>query len=308
MAKSYDLIIVGAGPAGMTAAIYAARSNLKILVIEKGLFGGKMTKTYEIDNYPGFSNIKGLELSMNMYQQMSEYPNIEYINDEVVDISLDGEVKIVKALENEYSSKYLIIATGTQERLLNIPGEADNIGKGVSFCAVCDGSFFRNKDVVVIGGGNSALEESLYLANIVNKVTIVIRRDVFRAAANIQEKVINTPNIEIIKSHSPMEIIADENKVTAIKLKSNLDGSEQVIETSAVFPYIGLDPISSFAKSLDISNADGYFEVDKNFMTSIEGIYACGDVINKHLRQIVTATNDGAIAAQDIINKILLTK
>lgn len=303
MGKQYDIIIVGSGPAGMSAAIYASRAGLSVLIVEAGAPGGKLTKTHDIQNYPGIKTMRGYELAMQMHEHSLNF-GAEYIYGNVVEVK-DGEHKQVVLEDGTIlESKVVLIATGTLERTLNIPGEEVNMGRGVSFCAVCDGAFFRDKVVTVIGGGNSALEEALYLSTIAKKVNIVIRRDVFRAEPLVQQHVLETDNIHIVKKHIPLEILDNDLKVTGIKLQ-NVDTNESfVLETDAVFPYIGANPISNMVKNLGITDQDGYIIVDENKETKVKGIYAIGDVTQKTLRQVVTATNDGAIAAQHAFHMI----
>lgn len=300
MERYFDLVIVGAGPAGCTASLYASRAGLSTLLLDNGAPGGKLVKTYEIANYPGVGASSGVDLAMKMFEQATSFGAV-YEYGDVIEITKDKVVKLSDG--QEIQAKAVLIATGTKERLLNIPGEQENIGRGVSFCAVCDGAFFKDKDVVVIGGGNSALEESLYLTKFAN-VTIVIRRDVFRAEKNIQEQVESNDRIKIITKHIPKQILSENGKVCGIVLE-NVDTREtQTLSCSGIFPYIGQDPMTQSIQNLGICDDRGYVIVDKNMETSIKGIYAAGDVIQKDLRQVVTATNDGAIAAQHVFHEL----
>lgn len=300
MERQYDLVIVGAGPAGMSASIYASRAGLSTLLLDNGAPGGKLVKTFEIANYPGVSTISGVDLAMSMFGQSTSF-GATYEYGDVQEITKDKVVKLSDG--TEIQAKAVLVATGTKERLMNIPGEKENIGRGVSFCAVCDGAFFRNKEVVVIGGGNSALEESLYLTRFAN-VTIVIRRDQFRAEKNIQQQIESNDKIKVITKHIPKEVVSENGKVSGIVLE-NVDTKEtQVISCAGIFPYIGQDPMSDCLKDLGVLDDRGYVVVDKNMETCIDGIYAAGDLIQKELRQVVTAVNDGAIAAQHAFHKI----
>lgn len=300
MERYFDLVIVGAGPAGCTASLYASRAGLSTLLLDNGAPGGKLVKTYEIANYPGVGASSGVDLAMKMFEQATSFGAV-YEYGDVIEITKDKVVKLFDG--QEIQAKAVLIATGTKERLLNIHGEQENIGRGVSFCAVCDGAFFKDKDVVVIGGGNSALEESLYLTKFAN-VTIVIRRDVFRAEKNIQEQVESNDRIKIITKHIPKQILSENGKVCGIVLE-NVDTREtQTLSCSGIFPYIGQDPMTQSIQNLGICDDRGYVIVDKNMETSIKGIYAAGDVIQKDLRQVVTATNDGAIAAQHVFHEL----
>ena len=303
MDLQYDVIIIGAGPAGMTAAVYASRAGLKTAMLEKAAPGGKMIKTFEIQNWPGIKEINGAELAYQMFEHSTHF-GAEYLYGDVEKI-IDGPIKQVVCADGQiYTAPAVIIATGTRERLLGIPNEKELTGKGVSYCAVCDGSFFRDQPVTVIGGGNSALEESLYLTQFASEVHIVIRRDVFRAEPIIQQAIEQNPKIDIIRSHVPVEILEQEGKVGGIVLKNVHDGQRMKLETKAVFPYIGADPCTEFAQDLGILDERGYILVNNNMETARAGIYGVGDVTAKTLRQVVTAANDGAIAAQQAFHQI----
>lgn len=296
MDLQYDVIVIGAGPAGMTAAVYASRAGLKTAMLEKMAPGGKLVKTYEIANWPGITEINGADLAFKMFEHSTHF-GAEYLYGDVVEIK-EGSVKeIICADGTSYYAKTIIIATGTQERLLNIPGEKEYTGKGVSYCAVCDGSFFKDKVVTVIGGGNSALEESLYLTQFASKVNIVIRRDIFRAEPIIQKQIEENDKIVVIKKHIPKEILG-EDKVSGIVLEDVDTHKKTVLDTAAVFPYVGADPCTDFVKKLPILDERGYIVVNADMETAISGIYGAGDVVVKNLRQVVTAASDGAIAAQ----------
>lgn len=302
MERQYDLVIVGAGPAGLSAALYGSRAGLKTLILENGAPGGKLIKTNKISNYPGIKDIEGTQLAMDMFEQATSF-QAEYAYGEVNKIDENKNVYLNDG--NVVKGEAVILATGTKERLLNIPGENENLGHGVSFCAVCDGAFFRdNKEVVVIGGGNSALEESIYLAGLARSVTIVIRRDVFRAEEHIQKQIEENAKIHVIKKHIPVRILSSEGKVSGIELENVDTHEKQVIECSGIFPYVGQDPNTDCVQDLGILNERGYVLVDDDRQTKIPGIYAAGDVIDKNLRQVITACNDGAIAAQHAFHKI----
>ncbi len=294
MERTFDLVIIGAGPAGMCAAIYASRAGLSTAMIEVGAPGGKLVKTHEISNYPGYETINGASLAMNMFTHATSF-QAEYIYGNVVEI-IDGDIKKVVCEDATYLCKSVIIATGTKEKLLNIKGEEENVGRGVSYCAVCDGAFFVDEEVAVIGAGNAALEEALYLTQFVSKVHIVMRRDVFRADAIVVDKIKNHPKIELHQKYVPIEIIAENNKVNALVLQST--EKTKTLKVKGVFPYIGAEPMTAIVKDLPILDDHNYIVVDANMETAVKGIYGAGDVIQKGLRQVVTATNDGAIAAQ----------
>lgn len=304
----YDLIVVGAGPAGMTAAIYAQRANLKTVIIEKALPGGKMTRTSEVENYPGFDFIDGQALATKMQEQVEKL-NVEFIYDEVlrVDDSKNHNVKTVTLFnDRQLTAKAVIIATGTVEKKIGVPGEDEYYGKGVSYCGVCDGFLFKNKTITVVGGGYAACEESLYLTRMTDKLNLVHRRDGFRADEKTVTRVKNHPNINMHVNYRVVEVIGDPvlDKVVGLKIEDTQTKEIKEIATDALFPYIGSEPISEFVRHLDITDKEGYILVDDTCQTKIPGLFAAGDIIKKKLRQIVTATNDGAIAAQYIINYI----
>lgn len=293
-----DLIIIGAGPAGLTAALYASRAGANVLIFDQGAPGGKLNLTAEIENYPG-AKMKGPELAYAMYEQCLSFgAKQEY--GQVTKIEDLGTHKIVYAGDKSYEAKYVLIATGTKERQMNIPHEEEMTGRGVSYCAVCDGPFFKGKTVTVIGGGNSAIEESTYLSDFVEKVNVVVRRDVLRADQYLVEKLLQKPNVEIHYLKKPHDIEITDAKVSGLIVEDSNTGELSTIQTQGIFPFIGLDPITDFVKELGILNEKGYIEVDNHQETKVRGIFGAGDVTAKELRQVVTATNDGAIAGQYI--------
>ena len=304
MDNQFDLIIIGSGPAGMSAAIYGSRAGLKSAMIESEAPGGKLVKTFEIANYPGIAESNGADLAMKMYEHSVAF-NCESLFHTVVRVEdLGEEKKVICSDGTEYRTKAVIVATGTKERLMNIPNEKELTGRGVSYCAVCDGAFYRNKVCTVIGGGNSALEESLYLTQFASQVNIVIRRDVFRADQIAQDKVLANDKIHIIRKAIPVEIKEADGKVSAIVLQ-NVDTKENFeVPTSGIFPYIGADPCTDMVRDLGVLNKAGYIVVNPDMSTSVKGIYGAGDVCEKVLRQVVTAVNDGAIAAQSAFHYI----
>ena len=299
MERQFDLVIIGGGPAGLSAAIYGARAGLSVAVIEFWAPGGKLVKTSHIENYPGVASIEGPTLAMNMMEHAMGL-GAEYIAAEV--LSIEGK-KVVCNDDTTYIGKAIIIATGTVERKLNIPGEEKNTGRGVSYCAICDGAFFKDKVVTVIGGGNSAIEEAIYLTQFASKVNIFVRNEL-RAELSLQEEAMNHEKIEVVKKIVPLEIIDDGKKVVGIKVKNVLTDEVYDVETSAVFPYVGADPVTSFASDLGICDEKGYILTNEEMETSVEGIFAAGDVRKKTIRQVVTAANDGAIAAQSAFHYI----
>lgn len=293
-----DLIVVGAGPAGLTAALYASRAGASVLVLDGGAPGGKMNLTAEIENYPGLIT-KGPELAYAMYEQCLSF-GAKYEYGEVSRIEHHDDHQIVYVGDQTYDARYVFIATGTKERHMGIPHEEEMSGRGVSYCAVCDGPFFKNKDVCVIGGGNSAIEEAIYLSDIVAKVHVIVRRDVLRADQYLVNKLQTKENIEMHYLKKPHEVLVDNQKVAGLVVEDSKTGELSTIAAQGIFPFIGLDPITEFVKDLGIVNDKGYIEVDANQETKVAGIFAGGDVVDKQLRQVVTAANDGAVAGQYI--------
>lgn len=298
----YDLIIIGAGPAGLTAALYASRAGAGVLVLDGGAPGGKLNLTAEIENYPGMK-MKGPELAYSMYEQCLSF-GAKYDYGNVTRIENAEDHKVVYVGDKTYETKYVLIAVGTKERKMNIPGEEEMTGRGVSYCAVCDGPFFKGKTVSVVGGGNSAIEESIYLSDIVDSVNIIVRRDVLRADQYLIDKMNQKDNIKVHYLKKPHSIEVTDKKVSGLVVEDSKTGELSTIPTQGIFPFIGLDPMTEFVSDLDIVDEHGYIEVDDNQETRVPGIFAAGDVTVKHLRQVVTATNDGAIAGQYIASLI----
>lgn len=293
-----DLIVIGAGPAGLTAALYATRAGASVIVLDGGAPGGKLNLTAEIENYPGVVK-KGPELAYSMYEQCLSF-GAKYEFGEVTKIEDLGDHKIVYMAKEKYETKYVFIATGTKERKMGISGEEEMTGHGVSYCAVCDGPFFKNKVVCVVGGGNSAIEESLYLSDIASHVHIIVRRDVLRADQYLIDKMKEKDNIEMHYLKKPHAIEKNDGKVSGLVIEDSKTGELSTIPTNGIFPFIGLDPISGFVSDLGIVDDKGYIEVNENQETKVKGIFAGGDVTAKNLRQVITAANDGAIAGQYI--------
>lgn len=295
--KIYDVIIIGAGPAGLTAAVYASRANLSTLMLERGIPGGQMANTEEVENYPGFDSILGPELSTKMFEHAKKF-GAEYAYGDVQEIVDEGDYKIIKAGSKEYKTRSIILSTGAEYKKLGVPGEKELGGRGVSYCAVCDGAFFKEKNLLVIGGGDSAVEEGVYLTRFAKKVTIVHRRDQLRAQKILQDRAFNNEKIDFIWNHTVKEINEKDGKVGSVTLINTVDGSEQEVEADGVFVYIGMVPLTEPFKSLGIVNDQGYIVTNEKMETAVKGIFAAGDVRDKELRQIVTATADGSIAAQ----------
>jgi thioredoxin reductase (NADPH) len=295
--KIYDVIIIGAGPAGMTAAVYTSRANLSTLMIERGVPGGQMVNTEEVENYPGFDSILGPDLSNKMFEHAKKF-GAEYAYGDIKEVIDGKEFKLVKAGSKEYKARAIIIATGAEYKKLGVPGEAELGGRGVSYCAVCDGAFFKNKQLVVVGGGDSAVEEGVYLTRFAEKVTIVHRRDQLRAQKILQERAFANDKVDFIWNHTVKQINEKDGKVGSVTLVSTVDGSEREFPCDGVFIYVGMVPLTKPFENLGITNEAGYIVTNELMETKVPGIFAAGDVREKHLRQIVTATGDGSIAAQ----------
>ena len=293
----YDLIIVGGGPGGFSAGIYAMRAALKTVLIEKGTPGGQMILSGEIENYPGIERISGHDLSMQFQQHALSY-GMEMVSSEVKEIEPGLEYHSVHLDNGSVLKAYtVILGTGGSSHKLNIPGEAEYYGQGVSYCAVCDGFFFRNKTVVVIGGGDSAAEESLYLAKLAKHVYMVHRRDALRASKILQQRIKAECKIEMIWNSIPVAIKANEQGVSSIELKDVKTGQHQDLTTDGVFIFVGFSPNNQLAPAGIKMNAKGYVVTDAKCETDIAGIYVIGDLRQKYARQIVTAASDGCTAA-----------
>lgn len=295
--KEYDVIIVGAGPAGMTAAVYASRANLSTIMIERGMPGGQMANTADVENFPGFDLITGPDLSTKMFSHAQKF-GAEYAYGDIKNITVEGDDKIVDLGDKQLKGKAVIIATGAEYKKIGVPGEAELGGRGVSYCAVCDGAFFKQKNLVVIGGGDSAVEEGVFLTKYADKVTIVHRRDTLKAQKILQERAFKNDKIDFIWNSTLKSINEKEGKVGSVTLIDN-EGKETDVETDGVFVYIGMQPLTKPFQHLGITDEVGYIITNEEMETNIPGIFAAGDVRQKKLRQIVTATGDGSIAAQN---------
>ncbi|ART77982.1 thioredoxin-disulfide reductase [Sutcliffiella horikoshii] len=295
--KIYDVIIIGAGPAGMTSAVYTSRANLSTLMIERGMPGGQMANTEEVENYPGFDHILGPELSTKMFEHAKKF-GAEYAYGDVKEVIDGKEYKTVNAGSKSYKGRTVIISSGAEYKKIGVPGEKELGGRGVSYCAVCDGAFFKNKELVVVGGGDSAVEEGVYLTRFASKVTIVHRRDELRAQKILQQRAFDNDKIDFIWSNTIKEINEKDGKVGSVTLVSTKDGEEQEFQTDGVFIYVGMLPLTKPFLNLGITNDMGYIETNERMETKVPGIFAAGDIREKTLRQIVTATGDGSIAAQ----------
>lgn len=293
----YDLVIVGGGPGGLTAGIYAMRAALKAVLIEKGVHGGQVAMSDEVENYPGFKHISGAELSAKFLEHVQGY-NLEMVSDEVESVEPGLDYHRVKLGGGRtLTSHSVIIATGGNPRKLGIPGEDEFYGKGVSYCAVCDGFFFRNKTVMVVGGGDTAAEEALYLAKIAKKVYLLHRRDELRAGMILQKRLFAECKIEILWNTVPTKIRADESGVTGAVLQDTVSGETREMAADGVFIFIGFTPNNGLVPADIKKNADGYIIADEKCETQIPGIFVIGDLREKYARQIVISAADGCTAA-----------
>jgi thioredoxin reductase (NADPH) len=295
--KIFDLIIIGGGPAGLTAGIYAMRAALKTILIERGVFGGQVALTKGVENYPGFIEITGFDLCEKFLAHARHY-HLEILEKEASKTEPGIEFHSIHLSDGTILKAHaVILAAGGTARKLNIPGENENFGKGVSYCATCDGFFFRDKTVVVVGGGDTALEDALYLSKICRKVYLVHRRDTFRGSRILQQRVSFEPRIEIIFNSIPLEIKFNSNGVTGILLKNIQNGNHSLIDTEGVFIFVGFAPNTQIVPAGVKTNPAGYVITDEKCQTSIPGIFAVGDLRQKYANQIVLAAADGCTAA-----------
>ncbi|BDR55817.1 thioredoxin-disulfide reductase [Xylocopilactobacillus apis] len=301
-AEIFDVIIIGAGPAGMTSAIYAARSNLKTLLLDRGIYGGQMNNTAEIENYPGYESILGPDLSQKMYDGVEKF-GADYRYGTVQTINDLGTVKEVITDEGTYQAGAVILATGAEHRKIGIPGEEEYGGRGVSYCAVCDGNFFKNKDIAVVGGGDSAVEEGIYLANLGRSVTIIHRRDQLRAQKILQDRAFANDKIHFIWNADVKEIIGDGKAVTEITYRDKQTDEIKSVPASGIFIYVGVLPMTDAFKSLGVLDNNGWIISNPEDMTtSVPGVFAVGDARKKDLRQIANAVGEGAVAGKGVFD------
>ena len=296
MTKVYDMLIIGGGPGGYTAALYAARAGLDVLVLEKLSAGGQMALTHQIDNYPGFEEgVDGFELAEKMQAQAQRFgAQTEYA--EVYGADLDAQPKLVKTSEGDFYGKTVVIATGASPRELGLPEENSLIGRGVAYCAACDGMFYKGKTVVVVGGGNSAAADALLLSRVAKKVIIVHRRDTLRATKIYHQPLMNAENVEFVWNSTVKQILSN-GKVSGIVVQDVNSGEEKQIDCEGVFVSIGRKPATELVKDSLQLDGNGYIIADESTKTSIDGVFAVGDVRTKQLRQVVTAVADGAVAS-----------
>lgn len=303
MAKKYDVIVIGAGPGGLTAGLYASRANLSVLILDRGIYGGQMNNTAEVENYPGFKSILGPDLAEKMYQGAIQF-GAEYAYGSVEKVEVNGDLKQVITDNETYEAPVVIIATGSQYRKLGVEGEAEYAGRGVSYCAVCDGAFFKDQPLAVIGGGDSAVEEGVYLSKLASNVNIIHRRDQLRAQKILQERAFANDKIDFTWDTVVTKINGDGQKVTSVSTHNKKAGEDGELKVNGVFIYVGVIPLTEPFKALGITDEQGWINTDELMRTSLPGVYAIGDVRAKELRQITTAVGDGSIAGQQAFNYI----
>ena len=291
----YDVVIIGGGPAGLTAALYARRAGLEVVILEKFVVGGQVVTTYEVENYPGFLNISGMDLIAKMEEQVKAL-DTPIIYEEVISMEAVGLIKKVITSQNTYECRTIILCLGAKPKFLEIPGELEYSGKGVSYCATCDGNFFRKKDVVVVGGGNTAVEDAIFLARLCNKVYVVHRRDTFRADKKLVDNMKQIENIEIIYDSIALEV-GGGNLMSSLKIKNVLTNEETTLEAKGLFVAIGVKPYNEIAQEFVNLDDLGFIQTDVNMATKTEGLFAAGDGRQTPIRQIVVSASDGAIAA-----------
>lgn len=299
MSEIYDLVIVGGGPAGLTAAIYAQRARLKTIVLEQNyMCGGQVINTYEVDNYPGLPGINGFDLS-EKFKKHADQLEAKFAEVEVNGVTIDGNVKIIHTSEGDYKTKALLIASGCHHKKLGIDGEEELAGMGVSYCATCDGAFFRERTTAVVGGGDVAVEDAIFLARLCKKVYLIHRRDELRAAKSLQEKLRELPNVEIVWD-SIVKQIDGKDSVESIQIQNVKTKEDKRLEVDGIFIAVGIEPEIKAFNGLVAQDESGYLIAGEDGKTSVDGIFVAGDVRTKPLRQIVTATSDGANAVASV--------
>lgn len=294
-----DLIIIGAGPAGLTAAIYAKRAGLDFIVIEEKGAGGQILSTYEVDNYPALPGISGMDLGMKMKEHADKF-GVKFVTESVASIENNGDYKTVVTDKSRLEAKNIVVATGARYALLGIDKEQELTGMGVSYCATCDGAFYKGADVAVVGGGDVAVEDALYLARNCNKVYLIHRRDELRAATVLAEKAMNTPNIEIVWNHTVSQILG-EDEVEGIMITDVNTKEEEQLDVEGIFIAVGINPATKLLEGLVDMDEKGYVIAGEDCKTSCPGIYVAGDIRKKSLRQVVTAVADGANCINSIV-------
>jgi thioredoxin reductase (NADPH) len=298
--KSYDIIIIGGGPAGLTAGIYASRARLKTLLIEKSAVGGMIINAGLVENYPGFSDgINGIDLTQAMHQQATKF-GLETTSADVTSVKIDGKDRVVNTSEGDFTARAVIVAGGSERQKLGVPGEAEFTGKGVSYCATCDGAFFRDKLVAVIGGGNAAITEALELTRFASKIFVVHRRHELRATKLVQERAFAEKKIEFAWDSAVVEILGDKS-VNQIRIRNVNNGKESVLNVAGIFVNVGSKPATGYLRNVVALDANGAIVVNDKMETSIPGVYAAGDIRSGSIRQAIGAAGDGAIAAVNAV-------
>lgn len=305
MDKIYkDTAVIGAGPSGVTASIYLKRGGVDFVLFENELVGGKVNVTAEIDNYPPINHISGFELGQK-YEEDLKYNDIKVTREKVIEVSKIDNLFLVKTNKNEYFCKTVLLASGAINKRLHVLNEDKFINKGISGCAICDGNLFRNKPMAVVGGGNSALEEALYLSTIASKVYIIHRRNEFRGSKQYLDSLKEKENVELLTPFVISECLG-ENVLNGLRLKNVLTNEEKTIEVSALFEYVGLIANTNYLKIDEVKDNNGFIIINEDCETCVKGLFASGDVTNKKLRQVIVASGDGAVASQSIINYLHL--
>lgn len=297
--KEFDTIIIGAGTAGLTAAIYAQRAGLRCVVLEGTLYGGQITNTPDVENYPALEKVSGFDFAMSLYNQATSFGAVVEM-EEVTGVSLEGETKTVKTPSEEYQAKTVILANGAKRRKLGVPGEEEFSGKGVSYCATCDGAFYRGRDVAIVGGGNTALEDALYLADNCKTVHLVHRRDSFRASQVVVDSVLRRENI-VVHYDSAVQSILGDTQVKTVVLENKKTGETQDLAVDGVFVAVGMVPDNAMFAPVRLDET-GYIVAQEDCKTNVPGVFVAGDTRTKFLRQLVTAAADGAVAATQAAN------
>lgn len=294
--KEFDIIILGGGPAGLSAGIYAARSAAKVAIIDISMLGGQPSNYLELENYPGFSKIGGYDLMEKMEEHADMFGIEKFPMEEIQSVDLASEIKTVTTLNGEFKAKSVIIATGAQAKKLGVSGEKEFLGRGVSYCAVCDGTFYNDKVVAVVGGGNAAVEEAMYLTRFASKVYLIHRRDELRADKIVQERAFKNEKMEFIFD-SVVKEIKGEDLVTTAVVENVKTGDVKDLAINGIFPYIGFTPNVELFNGQVEQDKNGFIKTDETMQTNVKGVYAIGDVRTTPLRQVITAASDGAIAA-----------
>jgi thioredoxin reductase (NADPH) len=295
MENIYDLVIIGAGPAGLAAAIYANRAMLKFVILERGFPGGQIVETHDVDNYPGIYNVSGIDLSTKLLEH-AQHLGVEVTTDEVTALDLDGPIKKISTHGGSYLAKTVILATGAHAKHLGVPGESRFNGLGISYCAVCDGAFYRGKTVVVVGGSDVAAKDVIYLARMCRKVYLIHRRHELRAVKSLQAKIFGLENVEILWDSQLAQVNGDES-VQSVTVENKISGERSEIAVSGVFLAVGIKPNTDFVRGKLAMDEQGWILTDEECETSVKGVYAAGDIRRKLLKQVVTSVADGAVAA-----------